>query len=199
MKNLSLSRNTLLLILTIFLIGSSSCNKKAPASENVKTEKAATPIPTTSEPAKKNPIVKKEKPKPEPKAEVKTPPTTKIEIKEPKEEPKNVVKTFKGSATYYHDKFQGRKTASGDVYDRNLYTAAIRTNAVSLPLGTIVEVTNIKRNKKVRVKVNDKMNNKARAIIDLSFKAAHEIGLIMDGRTKVNFHVVEGVEAGPVE
>lgn len=58
-------------------------------------------------------------------------------------------------------------------------------NAISLPFGSIVEVYSEKRKKRVRVRINDKMSDRASAIIDLSYKAAEEIGLNIDGRTKV--------------
>lgn len=92
---------------------------------------------------------------------------------------------YNGTATYYNNRYQGKKTASGEVYDKNLYTAAIRMNAISLPFGSIVEVYSEKRKKRVRVRINDKMSDRASAIIDLSYKAAEEIGLNIDGRTKV--------------
>jgi len=113
---------------------------------------------------------------------------------EKKEEIKKEAQIFSGMATYYNDLYQGKPTASGEPYDRNKYTASIRLNTVPLPYGTKVEVFSVKRNKKVIVKVNDKMGDKASAIIDLSYKAAEEIGLIIDGRTQVILRVVEDDE-----
>lgn len=114
-----------------------------------------------------------------------------IENVEKKEELKKAAQVFSGMATYYSDRFQKKHTASGEPYDRNKYTASIRVNAIPLPFGTMVEVFNVKKNKKVIVKVNDKMGNKASAVIDLSYKAAEEIGLIYDGRTQVTIRVIE--------
>lgn len=113
---------------------------------------------------------------------------------EKKEEFKKVALIYSGMATYYKDSFHKKRTASGEPYDRNKYTASIRFNAIPLPYGTMVEVFNVKRNKKVIVKVNDKMGNKSSAIIDLSYKAAEEIGLIYDGRTPVTVRVVQDNE-----
>lgn len=110
---------------------------------------------------------------------------------EKKEELRKAAQIFSGMATYYSDRFQKKHTASGEPYDRNKYTASIRVNAIPLPFGTMVEVFNVKKNKKVIVKVNDKMGNKASAVIDLSYKAAEEIGLIYDGRTQVTIRVIE--------
>ena len=103
-------------------------------------------------------------------------------------------RVYTGSATYYADRFQGKQTASGELYDRNKYTAAIRFGALPLPFGTTVEVVNVKRNKKVIVKVNDRMGEHATAIIDLSHKAAEAIGLDIDGRTAVEVRVVREAE-----
>ena len=99
-------------------------------------------------------------------------------------------KVYKGTATYYHNKFHGRKTASGERYNKRKYTAAIRMNKIKVPFGTIVEVKNLQNGKTVQVKVNDKMPNKSSAIIDLSRKAAKDIGLIDAGRAKVEVRVV---------
>lgn len=86
-----------------------------------------------------------------------------------------------GQASYYANKFHGRKTASGEVYNKNLYTAAHRT----LPFGTIVTVVNTSNNKKVKVKINDRGPFKKKRIIDLSLIAAKDIGLIQSGYANV--------------
>jgi rare lipoprotein A len=97
---------------------------------------------------------------------------------------------YEGTASYYHNKFQGRKTASGEKYDKKKYTAAIRMNKIDAPFGTIIEVKNVQNNKTVQVKVNDKMPNKSSSIVDLSRVAAEEIGLIQAGRAKVEVRVI---------
>lgn len=98
---------------------------------------------------------------------------------------KPVGPTFNGGASYYADHFQGKRTASGELYDKEKNTAAIRTNALPFPFGTLVQVTSIKTGKSVVVRVNDKMSDKAKGIIDLSYEAAKAIGLIQDGRAEV--------------
>lgn len=122
------------------------------------------------------------------------PPPVVNEIVEKKEVQKKEAQIYSGMATYYNDSYQGKRTASGEPYDRNKYTASVRLNTVPLPYGTMVEVLSVKRNKKVIAKVNDKMGDKASAIIDLSYKAAEEIGLIYDGRTQVTIRVVQDNE-----
>lgn len=97
---------------------------------------------------------------------------------------------FNGGASYYADHFHGKKTATGELYDRAKKTAAIRTNALPFPFGTLVQVTSIKTGRSVVVRVNDKMSDKAKGIIDLSYEAAEAIGLILEGRTEVTVQEV---------
>ena len=103
-------------------------------------------------------------------------------------------KTYSGGASYYAHHFHGRKTASGELYHNEKNTAAIRTNALPFAFGTMLEVTSIKTGKSVVVQVNDKMSDKAKGIIDLSYEAAKAIGLIRDGRTEVTIRVVSEEE-----
>ena len=100
-------------------------------------------------------------------------------------------KVYEGEATYYHNKFHGRKTASGERYNKRKYTAAIQMDKIKVPFGTIVEVTNVVNGKSVQVKVNDRMPKRSSAIIDLSRKAAEDIGMIDAGRVKVEVRVIE--------
>jgi rare lipoprotein A len=85
--------------------------------------------------------------------------------------------TENGQASYYGDEFNGNKTASGEIYNMNDYTAAHRT----LPFGTKVKVTNLKNNKTVIVRINDRGPFKSGRIIDLSKAAAKQIDLIKYG------------------
>lgn len=94
--------------------------------------------------------------------------------------------TFSGKASYYHDKFQGRSTASGEKYDKNKLTAAHKT----LAFGTKVEVTNLKNNKKVIVKINDRLPSSSSRSIDLSRAAAKQINMITDGVVNVKIKVL---------
>lgn len=83
-----------------------------------------------------------------------------------------------GTATVYSDKFQGSKTASGEVYDMNALSAAHRT----LPFGSKIKVTNLENGKSVVVKVNDKGAFVEGQIIELSKAAANSLG-IAEGKT----------------
>ena len=94
---------------------------------------------------------------------------------------------FYGKASYYADKFHGRTTASGEVYNSNEFTAAHR----SLPFGTIVEVENLQNERSVRVRINDRGPFKSGRVIDLSRAAAEEIGMVSAGVVDVEVRVIE--------
>jgi len=91
-----------------------------------------------------------------------------------------------GIATYYSDAFQGRFTTSGEKYNNKLYTAAHTT----LPFHTIVKITNLKNNKWVIVKINDRCPKKYYRIIDLSKAAAKQIDIITSGVANVKLEVI---------
>ncbi len=95
-----------------------------------------------------------------------------------------------GSASFYANKFQGRKTASGEIFDQSKMTAA--SNKV--PLGTWVRVTNLKNGKDVVVKINDRMHKKMKRVIDLSYSSAKKLGFIKSGITKVKMQILEESE-----
>jgi rare lipoprotein A len=92
-----------------------------------------------------------------------------------------------GMATYYADEFHGRTTASGEVYDMHALTAAHRT----LPFNTKLRVTNLANGKSVVVRVNDRGPFKDDRVIDLSYEAAKQIGLVTDGTAQVRLDVLE--------
>jgi rare lipoprotein A len=81
--------------------------------------------------------------------------------------------SIEGPATVYAEAFQGKKTASGEKYDKNALTAS--SNKFSL--GSMVEVTNKKTGKSVIVKINDIEGKHNKNILDLSGAAAAKIGL----------------------
>lgn len=88
---------------------------------------------------------------------------------------------LEGNASYYSNKFTGRKTSSGDIYSPKKYTCAHR----SLPFGTLIKVTNPKNGKSVVVKVNDRGGFYKKRILDLSLAAAKDLGIIRQGHAKV--------------
>lgn len=91
-----------------------------------------------------------------------------------------------GFSTYYANKFHGRKTASGEVYNKNFMTAAMN----GIKFGTKVKVTNLTNNKSIIVKVNDRIGSK-KNVIDLSPAAFKKIANLSAGRVKVNIEILD--------
>lgn len=102
---------------------------------------------------------------------------------EPAEKP--AVFTQVGLASWYGRDFRGRQTASGERYDMYDLTAAHRT----LPLDTIVKVTNLTNNRSVLVRINDRGPFAAGRVIDLSRSAAEMIGMMRAGVVPVRIEV----------
>jgi rare lipoprotein A len=96
-----------------------------------------------------------------------------------------------GTASWYGDPHHGRKTASGEVFDKTELTAAHRT----LPLGTRVRVTNLDNGRSVVVRINDRGPFKRGRIIDLSQEAARQLGGIGDGVFRVRLDVLDDAAA----
>ena len=90
-----------------------------------------------------------------------------------------------GVANFYSDKFQGKKMASGEVYDKAKLTASHKT----LALGTKVKVTNLDNGKSAVVTINDRMRKANPAVIDVSRQAAADLGFIKSGKANVKLEV----------
>ena len=91
-----------------------------------------------------------------------------------------------GIASYYHNKFNGRRTSSGELYNSTLYTAAHKT----LPLNSYAVVTNMNNQRKVIVRINDRGPFSKGRIIDLSHAAAKEIGITGSGMGMVKIEAL---------
>jgi rare lipoprotein A len=87
----------------------------------------------------------------------------------------------RGTASWYGPKFNGRRTANGERYDMHKLTAA----HPSLPFGTLVQVTNLDNGKQVVVRINDRGPFGRRRVIDLSYAAARELGMVGPGTAHV--------------
>lgn len=98
-----------------------------------------------------------------------------------------VLLTVEGVASYYSYGFNGKKTASGETFDKNALTAAHR----EFPFGTLLRVTNLSNGKSVDVTVNDRGPFKKGRIIDLSEAAARVIGMIQTGTAEVKIEVLK--------
>ena len=93
-----------------------------------------------------------------------------------------------GFASWYGPGFHGKLTASGRTYDQHDFTAAHRT----LPLGTRVRVTNLSNGKSIEVTIIDRGPFAKDRIIDLSYTAAQELGMIEKGTARVRLEVLDG-------
>lgn len=100
----------------------------------------------------------------------------------------------KGTASYYANKFHGKRTASGELYDKDSLTAAHKT----LPFGTLVLVTNLDNDSTVILRVNDRIGTSKR-IIDVSYAAAEKLNFISKGLAKVRIEAIDHEEENASE
>ena len=99
----------------------------------------------------------------------------------------NTKKTFYGQASFYANKFNGRRTASGEIFSQKKMTCACNV----LAIGTWIKVTNLRSGKSAILKVNDRLHPSMKRIIDLSRAAAKEIGFLPSaGLTRVKVEVL---------
>ena len=94
-----------------------------------------------------------------------------------------------GMAAWYGKELHGKQTANGEVFDMYGLSAAHRT----LPLGTIVHVTNLDNFKSITVKINDRGPFLANRFLDLSYGAAKELGFVSQGTARIMIETVEAV------
>ncbi len=92
----------------------------------------------------------------------------------------------KGIASWYGADFHGKRTANGEIYNMFSYTAAHKT----LPFNTYVKVTNLKNGKSTIVRINDRGPFVRNRVIDLSYKAARDIGMARAGTAPVLLETV---------
>jgi rare lipoprotein A len=91
-----------------------------------------------------------------------------------------------GIASFYSDRFHGRRTANGERYDKEGLTA-VHPN---LPFGTVIRVVNLQNDRAVEVRVNDRGRLRRGRILDLSRRAARELGFVHSGLASVELEVV---------
>ncbi|MCZ7585791.1 MAG: septal ring lytic transglycosylase RlpA family protein [Deltaproteobacteria bacterium] len=92
----------------------------------------------------------------------------------------------RGIASWYGEAFQGRRTASGEIFDMYKLTAA----HPSLPFGTVVRVTSRVNGRTTIVRINDRGPSTRGRIIDLSYAAAKQLDMIRAGLMEVEVEVV---------
>jgi rare lipoprotein A len=95
--------------------------------------------------------------------------------------------TEEGTATLYSDRSEGRKTASGEVYDKKALTAAHRKYAY----GTRLRVTNLANGKSAVVTVNDRMKRSAQGVIEVTPRVARLLGFAKSGTARVRVELVK--------
>ena len=100
-----------------------------------------------------------------------------------------------GLASFYHAAFHGRRTASGEPFDRHALTAAHKT----LPFGTLVRVINLRNERSVVVRVNDRGPRQNNRLIDVTPRAARELGFLATGMTWVRLEVIAPDESADKE
>ena len=91
-----------------------------------------------------------------------------------------------GLASWYGAKHHGKRTASGEIFDQNKFTAAHRT----LPWGSIVKVTSLENGKAVEVRINDRGPFTKGRVIDLSRAAAKVLGMVKSGVSLVRMELL---------
>jgi rare lipoprotein A len=95
--------------------------------------------------------------------------------------------TFTGIGSWYGPDFHGGKTSNGEYYDMHDLTAAHKT----LPMNTTLKVTNLSNGRSTIVRINDRGPFVDNRIIDLSYQAAQDIGMIKKGTAKVKLEVLD--------
>lgn len=112
-----------------------------------------------------------------------------LSAKEARHHPTSVgyAKPVRGMASFYHEKFNGRLTASGEIFNNSDMTAA----HLSLPFGSMVKVTNMRNGRSVVVRINDRGPHVKGRIIDLSRAAAKKIGISRAGVARVKLQVLK--------
>jgi rare lipoprotein A len=94
-----------------------------------------------------------------------------------------------GEASYYGAELAGHRTASGDRFDPRAFTAAHR----SLPIGTMLRVTNMANGRSVVVRVNDRGPFAHSRILDVSLAAARDIDMVRSGKAMVRLDIVRTI------
>ena len=95
-------------------------------------------------------------------------------------------KVLYGMASFYANNFNGKKTASGEIFSQAKFTCACNV----LPLGTWIKVTNLRNGRSVVVKTNDRLHPRMKRIIDLTRVAATKLGYVSHGLTRVKVEVL---------
>lgn len=113
--------------------------------------------------------------------------TKPFKVPNKKVDPNKSKRVMKGTSSYYGKDFHGKLTANGEIFDMYGLTAAHKT----LPLNTIIRVTNLGNEKSLILRVNDRGPYIAGRILDCSYGAAKKLGFISEGIAQVRIEVIE--------
>lgn len=91
-----------------------------------------------------------------------------------------------GTASFYANKFQGRITANGEIFDQEKMTAACNV----LPLGTWIRVTNLRNSRSVIVRVNDRLHPRMTRLVDMSRSGAQKLNYVSSGLARIKVEVL---------
>lgn len=95
-------------------------------------------------------------------------------------------KIIYGTASFYANSFNGKKTANGETFSQKKMTAACNL----LPLGTWIRVTNLRNGRSVLVRTNDRLHTRMKRVVDLSRSAAEKLNYVKSGLTQVKVEVL---------
>jgi rare lipoprotein A len=95
-------------------------------------------------------------------------------------------KIIYGTASFYANSFNGKKTANGETFSQKKMTAACNV----LPLGTWIRVTNLRNGRSVLVRTNDRLHTRMKRVVDLSRSAAEKLNYVKSGLTQVKVEVL---------
>jgi rare lipoprotein A len=95
-------------------------------------------------------------------------------------------KIIYGTASFYANSFNGKKTANGETFSQKKMTAACNV----LPLGTWIRVTNLRNGRSVLVRTNDRLHARMKRVVDLSRSAAEKLNYVKSGLTRVKVEVL---------
>ena len=95
-------------------------------------------------------------------------------------------KIIYGTASFYANSFNGKKTANGETFSQKKMTAACNV----LPLGTWIRVTNLRNGRSVLVRTNDRLHARMKRVVDLSRSAAEKLNYVKSGLTQVKVEVL---------
>lgn len=174
-----------LILCSAFLAGCSTQSKKSTCPPHKPCKKEEQDGPPLIHPDVSK--VPDAKPKIEPQSKYGNPPKYKALGKEYKVMKHSKGYTAEGMASWYGQKFHGKRTSSGEPYDMFSMTAA----HPSLPLPTYAQVKNLENGKEVIVKINDRGPFASNRIIDLSYTAARKLGLYNKGTAKVRVTAID--------